>query len=116
VHLVDEGAGTRLTYAVEAQVGGKLAQIGSRLIDATARKMADEFFSRFAAIVGAPVAAEPVETVAAAPVAAPVAVAPVSSAAQPATRSRLSPMVWVPALAAAVLIILYAFMRMGGSR
>ena len=47
VHLVDDGSGTLLTYTVEAQVGGKLAQIGSRLIDATARKMADEFFSRF---------------------------------------------------------------------
>ena len=51
VSLVDDGAGTVLTYAVDAQVGGKLAQIGSRLIDGTARKMAEEFFSRFAALV-----------------------------------------------------------------
>jgi carbon monoxide dehydrogenase subunit G len=36
-----------LRYGVQAQVGGKLAQIGSRLIDATARKYADDFFSRF---------------------------------------------------------------------
>src|SRR5579863_4816583 len=41
VHLSDEGQGTRLTYKVDAHVGGKLAQIGSRLIDATARKMAE---------------------------------------------------------------------------
>ena len=40
-----------LRYGVQAQVGGKLAQIGSRLIDGTARKMADEFFDRFAAAV-----------------------------------------------------------------
>mgnify|MGYP006197652731 CR=1 FL=1 len=40
---VGETAGTRLTYAVKAQIGGKLAQIGSRLIDGTARKMADDF-------------------------------------------------------------------------
>ena len=56
VRLADDGDGTRLTYTVEAHVGGKLAQIGSRLIDATARKMADEFFSRFAA---SSMAAEP---------------------------------------------------------
>ena len=43
-----------LSYKVDANVGGKLAQIGSRPIDGTARKMADDFFARFAAIVGAP--------------------------------------------------------------
>jgi uncharacterized protein len=42
---------TVLRYEVQAQVGGKLAQIGSRLIDATARKMADDFFNRFAEAV-----------------------------------------------------------------
>ncbi len=52
--LADEGTATVLTYAARAQVGGKLAQIGSRLVDATARKMADDFFSRFTAIVGEP--------------------------------------------------------------
>jgi carbon monoxide dehydrogenase subunit G len=39
--------GTRLTYAVEASVGGKIAQLGSRIIDGFAKKMADEFFNRF---------------------------------------------------------------------
>jgi hypothetical protein len=54
VKLTDaaDGAGTVLAYTVQAQVGGKLAQIGSRLIDSTARKMADDFFARFAQIVG----------------------------------------------------------------
>jgi len=52
VTLADEGGATRLRYAVTAEVSGKLAQIGSRLIDGAARKMADDFFSRFAAIVG----------------------------------------------------------------
>ncbi len=47
----DDG-GTLLTYDVDATVGGKLAQIGQRLIDGTARKMADQFFSRFAEKVG----------------------------------------------------------------
>ena len=47
VTLEEEGGETVLRYGAQGQVGGKLAQIGSRLIDATARKMADEFFSRF---------------------------------------------------------------------
>ena len=41
------GAATRLVYQVEASVGGKLAQIGSRLIDGAAKKMADDFFASF---------------------------------------------------------------------
>jgi carbon monoxide dehydrogenase subunit G len=53
VTLADEGEATLLSYVVDAQVGGKLAQIGSRLIDATARKMAADFFAKFADIVGA---------------------------------------------------------------
>ena len=48
VHLADAEPGTRMTYDVEAQVGGKLAQIGARLIDATAKQLADEFFTNFA--------------------------------------------------------------------
>jgi uncharacterized protein len=51
VRLDEEGGETVLRYEVQAQVGGKLAQIGSRLIDGTARKMADDFFNRFAAAV-----------------------------------------------------------------
>ena len=47
VALAEEDGGTVLRYGAQGQVGGKLAQIGSRLIDATARKMADEFFTRF---------------------------------------------------------------------
>jgi hypothetical protein len=47
VALAPEGAGTRLSYKANAQVGGKLAQVGSRLIDGVAKKMADEFFQRF---------------------------------------------------------------------
>ena len=46
--------GTVLHYAVEAKVGGKLAQLGSRIIDGFARKMADEFFARFQAAVEGP--------------------------------------------------------------
>lgn len=56
VHLEPLGEQqTRLTYQVEASVGGKLAQVGSRLIDAATRKMADEFFSAFSAEISAEV-------------------------------------------------------------
>ena len=44
---VDDGAATQMTYRVTASVGGKLAQIGSRLVSGAARKMADDFFSGF---------------------------------------------------------------------
>jgi hypothetical protein len=47
-----EGGQTRLLYDVKAQVGGKLAQIGSRLIEGTAKKLAGEFFANFAERVG----------------------------------------------------------------
>lgn len=61
VTLVDQGGATRLHYTVAADVSGKLAQIGSRLIDGAARKMADDFFGRFAAIAaeGSASSAEP---------------------------------------------------------
>jgi hypothetical protein len=61
VQLIDQGGSTRLCYTVAAEVSGKLAQIGSRLIDGAARKMADDFFSRFAAIAveGTTVSTEP---------------------------------------------------------
>ena len=50
VRLSDaEGGGTELSYDVDAKVGGKIAQLGSRLIDGFTRKMADEFFTRFQA-------------------------------------------------------------------
>ena len=54
VTLLPDGADTILKYEVQAQVGGKIAQLGARLIDATARQMADLFFDRFAGLVSAP--------------------------------------------------------------
>ena len=59
VSLAGEGAATLLRYDVEGSVGGKLAQVGQRLIDGAARKMADDFFAKFGEIVApAPVVAE----------------------------------------------------------
>ena len=48
---------TILTYTVKAEVGGKIAQLGSRLIDSTSKKLAGEFFSKFGELVGNSVAA-----------------------------------------------------------
>jgi hypothetical protein len=59
VNLSDDGPGTVLRYEVHAQVGGKLAQLGARLIDATAKQMADAFFDRFTSQVSQPEAAAP---------------------------------------------------------
>jgi carbon monoxide dehydrogenase subunit G len=57
VRLTEEGDVTVLTYTAKADVGGKLAQLGSRLIDGTAKKMADEFFDNFSQQVAGPVPA-----------------------------------------------------------
>ena len=51
VGLTDKDGGTLLSYNVEAQIGGKLAQLGQRLINGTAKKLADEFFAGFARAV-----------------------------------------------------------------
>ena len=49
--LEDFDGGTKLNYVVEANVGGKIAQVGSRLIDMTAKKMADIFFGKFSELI-----------------------------------------------------------------
>lgn len=70
VHLAEDGAQTVLTYLARAQVGGKLAQLGARLIDSTAKKLADEFFEKLAAqaaAAGQDDAARPAAVVEAAP-------------------------------------------------
>ncbi len=66
VRLSDEADGiTLLSYDVKAQVGGKIAQLGARLIDASAKQMADAFFDRFTAQVATPEAVAPQVPVAA---------------------------------------------------
>jgi hypothetical protein len=52
VALAPKDGGTLLTYNVEAQIGGKLAQLGQRLVNGAAKKMADQFFAKFAQAVG----------------------------------------------------------------
>jgi hypothetical protein len=68
VALAAENGGTRIDYNASAQVGGKLAQIGSRLVDAAAVKVADEFFACFSRRLGAePAEVTPAATAGAAP-------------------------------------------------
>jgi carbon monoxide dehydrogenase subunit G len=86
VHLTGEGGGTLLAYTVNAQVGGKLAQLGGRLIDSTAKKLADQFFSCFADKAGAGSAAQ-----GAAPIAAAAAVTPASPVESPVVAESLPP-------------------------
>lgn len=54
VTLEPDGEATILHYTVAAEIGGKLAQMGSRLIDSTAKKLAGDFFAKFSQVVGAP--------------------------------------------------------------
>src|ERR1700728_863299 len=54
VKLTPKDGGTLLTYNVEAQIGGKLAQLGQRLVNGAAKKVADDFFQNFVKAVGAP--------------------------------------------------------------
>lgn len=137
VKLEPDGDGTILRYTVNANVGGKLAQIGSRLIDATARKMAEEFFGRFAELVAAnaaaaapaptgepgpaPAPAGPAENLGTGPAdpaparpaepppaPRPAAPPPPPPAATPA-RPTISPSVWIIGLIALAVLILLVF-------
>jgi len=60
VALQDADGGTLLRYEVHAQVGGNIAQLGARLIDASAKQMADAFFDRFSREVAPPPAPSPI--------------------------------------------------------
>jgi carbon monoxide dehydrogenase subunit G len=101
LEATDGGATTVLHYTADAQIGGKLAQIGSRLVEGTAKKLADEFFAAFAAQISAaaPPAAATAEP-APQPVTQPTAVVPTAAS------SGLSPMVWIVGLVVIVAIIL----------
>ena len=119
VRLADDGDGTKLNYVVEAHVGGKLAQIGSRLIDATARKMAEEFFTRFSGIVGGVQAPAPLAAAAedqkreAVTVDAAAAKPAAAGTAAPAAGMRLPPAAWVAGLAIFAALLLYFVTRAG---
>jgi hypothetical protein len=97
VMLIEEGEVTVLTYTAKADVGGKLAQLGSRLIDGTAKKMADEFFDNFSKQVAGP-----------APVAAPAA-APEAARPAPAESLLQNKFVWAAAAIVILMILVLLF-------
>lgn len=107
VTLEEDGGETILKYTATAQVGGKLAQIGSRLIDSTAKKMANEFFGKFVEQVGAHDAAP--EASADAPVDTPAAPEATTSSPAEASKGGISPVVWIGGLIAIVVIGLLIF-------
>jgi len=110
VALRDAPDGTTLVYQVKAQVGGKLAQVGARVIDSVARKMADEFFQRLDTVVtgaDAQAAARPAEAPADA---GPGAPDDASRSASSASSSRA----WIYAAAAATVAVVVAFAFGGG--
>ncbi|MEN9886001.1 MAG: hypothetical protein RL758_579 [Pseudomonadota bacterium] len=82
---------TRLTYKAQAQIGGKIAQVGSRLVDATAAKIAEDFFKRFEDVLSQ-------EEVTSGPEPG------MAKAVFPTTPSTSTPGLWPWALAAGVLI------------
>lgn len=92
VKLTESDGQTELTYTAEAQVGGKLAQVGSRLIDSVARKMANDFFTAFKTqLAGVPAAARNAVAAPVAAVAKESAVPPIGAAAgRPAADSSAS--------------------------
>jgi carbon monoxide dehydrogenase subunit G len=111
VSLADDNGGTLLSYDVDAQVGGRMAQLGGAIIDATAKQLAGTFFRRFGEIMaerGVPAAVE------SAPAEAPLPETParvVSAAAGP--RRRTIPWLWIIAIAAAGLAGLIVGRRSG---
>lgn len=116
VLLAPEGNGTSLSYTAHANVGGKLAQIGQRLIDGAAKQIADEFFGRFAAVLSAAATATAAPSLAQedqADAGLPVGAAVVSSAhAQSEAvfrREGVSPEIWVVGLIGVVVILLLLF-------
>lgn len=103
VVLAEECGATVLSYVARAMIGGKLAQVGQRLIDGAARRIADDFFARFAARVALPDSA-PTEDV---PLedSATVAQEPVANIA----REGLAPEIWVIGLIGVIAILLVLF-------
>jgi uncharacterized protein len=98
VSLSAVGGATLLEYNASAIVGGKLAQIGQRLIDGAAKSVADEFFAKFSALMQA-----------VAPAASPPPVEPPARSPQVSDREGLAPQVWVVGLIGIIAILLIFF-------
>jgi carbon monoxide dehydrogenase subunit G len=105
--LTPEGSGTVLSYTAKANIGGKLAQIGQRLIDGAARQIADDFFARFANVVGCtPGAILPQERET---IHVEAELRADGAAEEEARREGLAPEIWVVGLIAVIVILLILF-------
>lgn len=111
--LTPEGDGTVLTYTAKANIGGKLAQIGQRLIDGAAKQIADDFFSRFAGAiaeassVGNDGPASDAESDSSTPSVNPPP--RIEDLAMPEKREGVAPEIWVVGLVAVIVILLVLF-------
>lgn len=115
VKLEKEGDGTKLSYDVDAQVTGKLAQLGSRLIDSTAKMLAGQFFNKFEQLVSKPAEAAPAAPVATAeaaakPAATPAAHTPAGDA-QPASSKGIPAWVWAVVISACIVLFSFYFKK-----
>lgn len=90
VDLTPDGSGTQIAYTVHAQVGGKLAQIGSRLVDGAAKKMSNDFFGALVTRLGGTPKMEPAQV--------------------QGTDKRRKPWFWV-GVGIAIIVILYFLLR-----
>lgn len=111
VMLEPIATGTRLNYTVKAQVGGKLAQIGQRLVEGAARKMADDFFAKFSAVVAPPVVPNsdvPDRPTTATPLDAPTKAAATAPTVTASANAGLPQSVWIPGLVVVVALIVAA--------
>ena len=105
VELLEDGAGTILKYDVKAQMGGKIAQLGSRLVDSTARKLSGDFFKKFGELVESGEAPAE-EAVAEAP--APAAAAPVQAPPDTGQGQTAKQVIWIVAgIVAMIATILF---------
>ena len=103
VRLSADGSGTLLAYVVDAQVGGRMAQLGGPLIDATARNMADKFFDKFGEVVGRGAAAVAPAVAGAVPAAGEPAAIAAPTASPQAAPSQGFPWAWAIALGLAIV-------------
>jgi uncharacterized protein len=104
VVLTPEADGTVLTYKAQAAIGGKLAQIGQRLIDGAAKQIADDFFKRFSTAI-----ATGLQTSGAQPPEEESHAVAAAVEAEPQKREGLAPEIWVVGLIALIVILLLIF-------
>jgi carbon monoxide dehydrogenase subunit G len=105
VRLSPDAAGTLLQYDAKATVGGRLAQVGQRLIDASAKTLADEFFAKFASAMQGEEPPPP----AVGPVGPSTPAAAVAPPREPPREEGLAPQIWVAGLIGVIIILLIVF-------